>query len=176
MHHLQTRGVGDTEVAAPAAGDILVGNAGGYWSPLSGGLPVSSISGVLTVGQGGIGVATLAIHGVLIGNAANPVTVLAAAASGTLLGGVTGADPAFTDSPAVTGTVTAKSGTAATGGGALAVTLGSTAAMGIYWGSGPPTIVAAQGSLYLRTEGGATTRAYIATDGSGTWTALVSVG
>ena len=46
---------------------------------------------------------------------------------------------------------------------------------GIYSGAGAPTISAAQGSLYLRTDGSSTsTRAYINTDGSTTWTALTT--
>jgi len=47
--------------------------------------------------------------------------------------------------------------------------------MGIYFGSGVPTVAAAQGSLYLRSDGSTTsTRAYINTNGSTTWTALTT--
>ena len=46
---------------------------------------------------------------------------------------------------------------------------------GIYSGAGAPTISAAQGSLYLRTDGSSTsTRAYINTNGSTTWTAITT--
>jgi hypothetical protein len=46
---------------------------------------------------------------------------------------------------------------------------------GIYSGTGAPTISAAQGSLYLRTDGSSTsTRAYINTNGSTTWTAITT--
>jgi len=46
---------------------------------------------------------------------------------------------------------------------------------GIYSGAGAPTLTAAQGSLYLRTDGSSTsTRAYINTDGAGTWTAITT--
>ena len=46
----------------------------------------------------------------------------------------------------------------------------------IYSGSGAPSISAAvKGSLYLRTDGSSTsTRAYIATDTAGTWTAITT--
>ena len=45
----------------------------------------------------------------------------------------------------------------------------------IYSGAGAPTITAAQGSLYLRTDGSSTsTRVYVNTDGSTGWTNLVS--
>lgn len=55
------------------------------------------------------------------------------------------------------------------------IQLSSTSHFGIHFGSGAPTLSAAQGSLYLRSDGTSTTRAYINTDGSTTWTALVSV-
>ena len=75
---------------------------------------------------------------------------------------------------AATGTVTGKSASGLTAGGA-AVFIGTNVAagMGIYMGSGAPTIAAAKGSLYLRSDGSGTAdRAYINTNGSTTWTAL----
>lgn len=49
--------------------------------------------------------------------------------------------------------------------------LGSTSGFGIYFGSGAPTLSAAQGSLYLRTDGSSTsTRMYVNTNGSTGWT------
>lgn len=49
------------------------------------------------------------------------------------------------------------------------------ALLGIYAGSGAPTFSAGKGSLYLRTDGSSTsTRAYIATDDAGTWTAVTT--
>jgi hypothetical protein len=76
-----------------------------------------------------------------------------------------------------TSTVTALSGSALTAGGAAAFIGTNTAAgMGIYMGSGAPTIAAAKGSLYLRSDGsGVADRAYINTNGSTTWTALSTV-
>lgn len=42
-------------------------------------------------------------------------------------------------------------------------------------GSGAPTLSAPKGSLYLRTDGSSTsTRAYINTNGSTTWTAVTT--
>ena len=50
-----------------------------------------------------------------------------------------------------------------------------TTSPGLYSGAGAPTISAAQGSLYLRTDGSSTsTRAYINTDGATTWTAITT--
>lgn len=75
-----------------------------------------------------------------------------------------------------TGVFTPISGTAVTAGGALAVTLGSSAP-GIYVGSGAPTISAAKGSLYIRSDGsGVADRAYVNTNGSTTWTAIATAG
>ncbi len=52
----------------------------------------------------------------------------------------------------------------------------NTAGFGIYTGSGAPTLSAAQGSIYLRTDGATNvTRAYINTTGSTTWTAINTV-
>lgn len=62
------------------------------------------------------------------------------------------------------------------GGNANAsITATSTASFGVYFGSGAPSVSAAKGSLYLRSDGSTTNnRAYIATDGAGTWTALTT--
>jgi hypothetical protein len=52
----------------------------------------------------------------------------------------------------------------------------STANFGVFFGSGAPTLSAAKGSLYLRSDGsGATDRFYINTDGGTTWTAGTTV-
>jgi hypothetical protein len=49
--------------------------------------------------------------------------------------------------------------------------LSSTANFGIFFGSGAPTLSAAKGSIYMRSDGSSTaTRMYINTDGSTTWT------
>lgn len=67
--------------------------------------------------------------------------------------------------------------TAIPAGGAAntGVLVSSTASFGVYFGSGAPTVSAAQGSLYLRSDGSTTsTRAYINTNGSTTWTAITT--
>jgi hypothetical protein len=51
----------------------------------------------------------------------------------------------------------------------------STANFGVFFGSGAPTLTAAKGSLYLRSDGGGVgDRAYVATDSAGAWTALTT--
>lgn len=60
-----------------------------------------------------------------------------------------------------------------TAGGVQALSIGSgtNATIGVFFGSGAPTITAAQGSLYLRTDGSSiSTRLYVNTTGSTTWT------
>jgi len=92
---------------------------------------------------------------------------------GTLTGNVTGNVTGAT--VAVTGNVTADSGTAPVAGGAAAFLATSTAGLGIYFGSGAPTVSAAQGSLYMRTDGSTTsTRAYVNSDGGTTWVAITT--
>jgi len=52
----------------------------------------------------------------------------------------------------------------------------STSSIGIFAGSGAPSVSAAKGSLYLRTDGSTTNdRAYINTNGATTWTAITTV-
>jgi hypothetical protein len=76
---------------------------------------------------------------------------------------------------AAAGVVTAKSATATTAGGVQAIGLGTTAALGIYYGSGAPTISAGKGSLYLRSDGsGVSDRMYVNTDAGTTWTAVTT--
>lgn len=75
---------------------------------------------------------------------------------------------------AVTGTVTALSGSAVTAGGASAfLATTESGGLGIYVGSGAPTVTAAQGSIYIRTDGSTTsTRLYVR--GSSSWIAVTT--
>lgn len=77
-----------------------------------------------------------------------------------------------------TGAITALSATAIPAGGTAGAgfNFSSTANFGMFFGSGAPSLSAAKGSLYLRSDGSGTTdRAYINTNGSTTWTALTTV-
>lgn len=70
--------------------------------------------------------------------------------------------------------VNAAADTATPSGGSAAafLQLGTTAGFGIYFGSGAPTVSAAQGSIYLRTNGTTiNNRAYLNTGGT-TWTGI----
>ena len=65
--------------------------------------------------------------------------------------------------------------TPVTAGGAIFSTVGTGTAPAICFGSGAPTLSAPKGSIYLRTDGSSTsTRAYIASDAVGTWTAITT--
>jgi hypothetical protein len=76
------------------------------------------------------------------------------------------------------GQVVAASATAIAAGGtqSLGLEFSTTADFGIFFGSGAPTISAAKGSLYLRSDGSTTNnRMYINTNGATTWTAVTTV-
>lgn len=76
------------------------------------------------------------------------------------------------------GDATVRSDTATPAGGSSSARLlfGTTSGFGIYYGSGAPSVSAAKGSLYLRSDGaGTTSRLYVNTDGSTTWTAVFTI-
>lgn len=59
----------------------------------------------------------------------------------------------------------------AAGASTAGIKVSSTSNLGIFFGSGAPTFSAAQGAVYMRTDGSSTsTRLYINTTGSTTWT------
>lgn len=116
------------------------------------------VNSIVGVDNGGTGASTLTDHGVLVGSGTSPIDALSVGATGTVLAGVTGADPAFSATPAVT--------SVAIGAGGLTITSGA----------GAPGSTQPQGSLYLRSDGGGVNdRMYIATDAIGGWTSVVTV-
>lgn len=75
------------------------------------------------------------------------------------------------------GPIAAMDATAIPAGGTAGkgLLVSSTANFGVFFGSGAPSLSAAKGSLYLRSDGSTTNdRAYINTNGSTTWTALTT--
>jgi len=75
------------------------------------------------------------------------------------------------------GWVQALSATAIPAGGTAGagIKMFSTSNFGVFGGSGAPTLAAAKGSLYLRSDGSGTSdRMYVNTDGSTTWTAVTT--
>jgi hypothetical protein len=75
------------------------------------------------------------------------------------------------------GPLLSDSGTAIPAGGTAGVghMFSSTSNFGVFFGSGAPTLSAAKGSLYLRSDGtGTGDRAFINTNGTTTWTAITT--
>jgi hypothetical protein len=71
--------------------------------------------------------------------------------------------------------IRANTATPAGGSTSARLLLGTTAGFGIYYGSGVPTVSAAAGSIYIRTDNaGASLRLYSNTTGSTTWAAITS--
>ena len=93
-------------------------------------------------------------------------------------GNVTGGNVLSSAVVSAVGAATILSGTAVPAGGTTGAgyKLSSTANLGVFFGSGVPTLSAAKGSLYLRTDGSTTNdRMYVNTNGSTTWTAVTTV-
>ena len=85
------------------------------------------------------------------------------------------ADNFFTGKVSTNSFVTAFAATATPAGGTAntGYNMGS-AGVGIIWGSGAPTATMPAGSIYLRTDGSASSRIY-STSGGGTWLAITSL-
>ena len=89
---------------------------------------------------------------------------------------VSGGGITITGTATLNGLVTTLTGTAITAGGVQAIGVTATTNFGIYAGSGAPTISAAKGSIYLRSDGtGVGDRLYVNTNGGTTWTAVTTV-
>jgi hypothetical protein len=76
-----------------------------------------------------------------------------------------------------TGQILAQSATALPAGGTAGAgyLFSSTSNFGVFFGSGVPTLSAAKGSLYLRSDGTTTNdRMYVNTNGSTAWTAVIT--
>jgi hypothetical protein len=92
-------------------------------------------------------------------------------------GNVTGGNILSSAVVSAVGNATILSATAVPAGGTTGAgyKMSSTTNLGIFFGSGAPSLSAAQGSLYLRTDGSTTiTRMYINTNGSTGWTNVVT--
>lgn len=118
-HVLTTNGSGVLTFAAPGGGGSgitsLEGQTGATQTfaddtnvTISSSADVHTLgwTGQLSVARGGTGAASLTDHGVLVGSGTAAIDALAVGATGTVLAGSTGADPAFTATPTVTGITT----------------------------------------------------------------------
>jgi len=120
---------GDSGTAVPSSGNIkIAGTANQVTTSASGSTVTLSLVGPYTP-------ATYTAHGVLIGEGTSSIVATAVGATGTLLSGNTGADPTFTASPSVTGSVTAGTTLTATLGDITATNgnfVSSTSGKGIF--------------------------------------------
>lgn len=128
----------------------------------------SVATGVSVTGAAAAGGVAVAV----ISSGTNENLTIDAKGSGTITLNATG-----TGDVAVARKLNVMSATATPAGGTAGagIQFGTTSNFGIFYGSGAPTLAAAQGSLYLRSDGSSTsTRAYINTNGSTTWTAITT--
>jgi hypothetical protein len=103
-------------------------------TPSAGNINLSGVGSLTTTGAGAtatVALTGLTNHALLVGSGGTTITKLAVGATGTLLAGATAADPAFTASPSVSGSLTA--------GTTITATLGA--------------ITATNGNLVLGTAG-----------------------
>jgi hypothetical protein len=163
-------GAGNVTIAAPNSGDSVTINNGLVGSfAVRSGLEANSVVQAWWNGNTTLNQASLRF------NAA--VTRFGSDRAGGSLELTTAASATFLTANA-TGSVTIAPSVAITAGGSkvAGVSFTSTADFGVFTGSGAPSISAAKGSLYLRSDGTTTTsRAYINTDGGTTWTAITTV-
>ena len=107
-----------------------------------------------------------------ISSALSLTSTLSVTGASTLSGAITAGSTIST-----TGQLSLQTSTAppAAGASTSGIKFSSTANLGIFWGSGAPTFSAAQGSLYIRTDGSSTsTRLYVNSTGSTTWVNFTS--
>jgi hypothetical protein len=115
------------------------------------------------------------------GNVLGGANVNATTHTGTTVsvsGNITGGNVLSSAVVSAVGAATILSGTAVPAGGTVGAgyKFSSVANFGVFFGSGAPTLVAAKGSLYLRSDGSTTNdRMYVNTDGAATWTAVTTV-
>lgn len=102
-----------------------------------------------------------------LASAAHYMTITGSVAGNPIIGASAGSVQIGTNL-LVVGNATA---TPAGGTAGLGIQFGGTANLGIFYGSGLPTLSAAQGSVYIRSDGSSTTtRLYINTTGATAWT------
>jgi fibronectin-binding autotransporter adhesin len=107
----------------------------------------------------------------------NISAVIHTGTTASLSGNVTGGNVLSSALISAVGNAMILSGTAMPAGGTAGAgyKLSSTNNFGIFFGSGAPTLSAAQGSLYLRSDGSTTNdRMYVNTNGATTWTAVIT--
>jgi hypothetical protein len=167
-----------------ASGAVVNFNSGNLTLTHSAGLLTSNgaFTGTVLLGTTSL-IAVSATNGITItqaeiarNHANGSITFSAGTAAGNTFAIATGGSTRFDVSDTASranGYLHALLGTAVPAGGTAGAGLRFSSAtnFGIFFGSGAPTLSAAQGSLYLRSDGSSTsTRLYVNTTGSTTWT------
>lgn len=143
---------------------------------INGGSTDASISVAQNVTVVLIRESTTAVVAIVSGNGAGSFTTLAVSGAATFSSTVATGALTVTGAIAATAAATILNATATPAGGTAGAGYKmGTANIGVFFGSGVPTLSAAQGSLYLRTDGTTTNdRAYINSNGTTGWTALTT--
>ena len=165
-----------TSAANIAGGNILTGGVLSVTGNITGGNVITAnVNSTIFTGNS-VSVAGNINSGNVITANVNSTTHTGATVSVT--GNINGSNILSSAAISAVGNSTILSGTAVPAGGTTGAgyKLSSTANLGVFFGSGVPTLTAAKGSLYLRTNGTTTNdRMYVNTDGSTTWTAVITV-
>ena len=174
-----------TSAANITGGNILTGGLVSVTGNITGGNINYGIGNVTGTGNviggnlltGGLISVTGNITGGNVLGGANVNAITHTGTTASLSGNVTGGNVLSSAVLSAVGNATILSGTAIPAGGTTGAgyKLSSTANLGVFFGSGAPTLSAAKGSLYLRTDGSTTNnRMYVNTDGITTWTAVIT--
>jgi hypothetical protein len=170
---------GFTTAANPVSNDgAALGTTALGWSDLhlatgalinfsNGNWTATHSSGVLTIGSSmDIRMTTAGTNSASVVTVGGTQTLTNKTLTAPVIGAATGT------SLATTGLLHAFSGTATPAGGTAGsgIRVGSTSNLGLFFGSGAPTLAAAQGSLYIRTDGAP----YYNNNGTTGWTALTA--
>lgn len=129
-------------------------------------ITADAITGFTVSNSGTIYGVSVSTGSVAVSGNLSATGTFAVSGSTTLTGNLTSAgQPSF-----LTATAPPSAGLSSSG-----IKLSSTTNFGIFFGSGAPTFSAAQGSIYMRSDGSSTsTRLYVNTNGSTTWTTFTS--
>lgn len=164
VHFIQDHG-GSFHIGGADPNSTFPGNANGSYTPWP-------------AVQGGTGNNIYAVGDLLSASTTTALSKIAAVAAGSVFASAgTSTLPAWTTAPSLIGSQTILNATAIPAGGTAGAgyKFSSTSNLGVFFGSGAPTLAAAQGSLYLRTDGSSTsTRIYVNTNGSTGWTNVVT--